>query len=64
MNYLTSPYRQDDRPIAVLSVLLAGSALAEVRLTGQVLGGGQGVVVCYGMAKPVRTPLIGPPRAP
>jgi hypothetical protein len=24
------------------------------------LGGGQGVVVFYGMAKPVRTPLIGP----
>ena len=27
------------------------------------LGAGQGVVVFYGMAKPVRTPLIGPPRA-
>ena len=27
-------------------------------------GAGQGVVVFYGMAKPVRTPLIGPPRAP
>ncbi|MGD0118973.1 MAG: hypothetical protein ABSD30_12970, partial [Candidatus Binatus sp.] len=26
--------------------------------------GGQGVVVFYGMAKPVRTPQIGPPRAP
>ena len=26
-------------------------------------GAGQGVVVFYGMAKPVRTPLIGPPRA-
>jgi hypothetical protein len=26
--------------------------------------GGQGVVVFYGLAKPVRTPLIGPPRAP
>ena len=25
---------------------------------------GQGVVVFYGMAKPVRTPLIGPPRQP
>ena len=25
-------------------------------------GAGQGVVVFYGMAKPVRTPLIGPPR--
>jgi hypothetical protein len=24
------------------------------------LGGGQGVVVFYGMAKPVRTPQIGP----
>ncbi len=28
------------------------------------LGAGQGVVVFYGMAKPVRTPLIGPPRRP
>jgi hypothetical protein len=28
------------------------------------LGGGQGVMVFFGMAKPVRTPLIGPPRAP
>jgi hypothetical protein len=28
------------------------------------LGPGQGVVVFYGMAKPVKTPLIGPPRAP
>ncbi|MEH2569614.1 Vgb family protein [Bradyrhizobium sp. AZCC 2289] len=27
-------------------------------------GAGQGVVVFYGMAKPVKTPLIGPPRAP
>jgi hypothetical protein len=36
---------------------------AETFKTG-FLGGGQGVVVFYGMAKPVRTPLIGPPRAP
>jgi hypothetical protein len=28
------------------------------------LVGGQGVVVFYGMAKPVKTPLIGPPRQP
>jgi hypothetical protein len=27
-------------------------------------GAGQGVVVFYGMAKPVKTPLIGPPRTP
>jgi hypothetical protein len=26
--------------------------------------GGQGVVVFFGQAKPVRTPMIGPPRAP
>jgi hypothetical protein len=26
------------------------------------LGAGQGVVAFYGMAKPMRTPLIGPPR--
>jgi len=28
------------------------------------LGAGQGVVVFFGMAKPVKTPLIGPPRQP
>jgi hypothetical protein len=28
------------------------------------LGGGQGIVVFYGMAKPVRTPLIGPAQQP
>jgi hypothetical protein len=28
------------------------------------LGGGQGVVVFFGMAKPVKTPMIGPPRQP
>jgi hypothetical protein len=28
----------------------------------QTLGAGSGVVVFYGMAKPVRTPLMGPPR--
>ncbi len=26
--------------------------------------GGNGVTVFFGMAKPVRTPLVGPPRAP
>jgi hypothetical protein len=26
--------------------------------------GGNGTVVFYGLAKPVKTPLIGPPRAP
>jgi streptogramin lyase len=30
----------------------------------QMQGGGQGVVVFYGMAKPVRTPLIGPAQRP
>jgi hypothetical protein len=28
------------------------------------LGAGQGVVVFYGMARPVRTPLIGPVQQP
>ena len=28
------------------------------------LGAGQGLVVFYGMVKPVPTPLIGPPRLP
>ncbi len=31
---------------------------------GLQMQGGQGVVVFYGMAKPVRTPMIGPPRQP
>jgi hypothetical protein len=26
--------------------------------------GGNGTVVFFGLAKPVKTPLIGPPRAP
>ncbi len=30
----------------------------------QTQGAGQGVVVFYGMAKPVKTPMIGPPRQP
>jgi hypothetical protein len=40
------------------------AALGKVDEALSTLGGGQGVVVFYGMAKPVRTPLIGPPRAP
>lgn len=40
----------------------APAALGKVDEALQTLGGGQGVVVFYGMAKPVKTPLIGPPR--
>jgi len=40
------------------------AALDKVDEAPSTLGGGQGVVVFYGMAKPVRTPLIGPPRQP
>jgi hypothetical protein len=40
------------------------SALDRVAEPLSTLGAGQGVVVFYGMAKPVRTPLIGPPRMP
>jgi len=40
------------------------AALDKVDEALSTLGGGQGVVVFYGMAKPVRTPLIGPPRQP
>jgi hypothetical protein len=29
---------------------------------GMLAGAGQGIVVFYGMAKPVKTPLIGPAR--
>ena len=37
-------------------------ALGKVDEALQTQGAGQGVVVFYGMAKPVKTPLIGPPR--
>jgi len=39
-------------------------AMGKVDEALQTLGAGQGVVVFYGMAKPVKTPLIGPPRQP
>jgi sugar lactone lactonase YvrE len=38
------------------------AALEKVDEALSTLGGGQGVVVFYGVAKPVRTPMIGPPR--
>ncbi len=40
------------------------AALEKVDEALSTLGGGQGVVVFYGMAKPVRVPMVGPPRAP
>ena len=40
------------------------AALDRVAEPNSTLGGGQGVVVFYGMAKPVKTPLIGPVRQP
>jgi len=40
------------------------AALGHVAEPLSTLGAGQGVVVFYGMAKPVKTPLIGPPRQP
>ena len=40
------------------------AALGQVAEPLSTLGGGQGVVVFFGMGKPVRTPLIGPPRQP
>ena len=39
-------------------------AMGKVDEALQTLGAGQGVVVFYGMAKPVKTPLVGPPRQP
>jgi hypothetical protein len=39
-------------------------AFGKVDEAVQTQGAGQGVVVFYGMAKPVKTPLIGPPRQP
>jgi len=40
------------------------AALGKVDEALSALGAGQGVVVFYGMAKPVKTPLIGPPQRP
>ena len=40
------------------------AALGQVDEALSTLGAGQGVVVFYGMAKPVKVPLIGPPRQP
>jgi len=40
------------------------AALGKVDEALSTLGAGQGLVVFYGMAKPVKTPLIGPPRQP
>lgn len=40
------------------------AALGKIDEAIQTLGAGQGVVIFHGMAKPVKTPLIGPPRAP
>jgi len=40
------------------------AALGKVDEALSTLGAGQGLVVFYGMAKPVKTPLIGPPRLP
>jgi hypothetical protein len=40
------------------------AALGRVDEALQTLGAGQGVVVFHGMAKPVKTPLVGPPRQP
>ena len=40
------------------------AALGQVAEPLSTLGAGQGVVVFYGMAKPVKTPLIGPVRQP
>jgi hypothetical protein len=40
------------------------AALGKVDEALSTLGAGQGLVVFYGMAKPVKVPLIGPPRQP
>ena len=40
------------------------AALEKVDEALSTLGGGQGVVVFYGMAKPVKVPMVGPVRAP
>ncbi len=40
------------------------AALEKVDEALSTLGGGQGVVVFFGMAKPVRVPMLGPPGAP
>ncbi len=40
------------------------AALERVDEALTTLGGGQGVVVFYGMAKPVKLPMVGPVRVP
>jgi hypothetical protein len=40
------------------------AALEHVDEARTMLGGGQGLVVFYGMAKPVRVPQAGPARQP
>ena len=40
------------------------AALGRVDEALQTLGAGQGVVVFHGMAKPVKTPLVGLPQQP
>jgi hypothetical protein len=40
------------------------AALGRVPEALQTLGAAQGIVVFYGMAKPVHTPLIGPVQQP
>jgi len=54
---------QPDESFAALEQSLT-AALERVDESLSTPGGGQGVVVYYGMAKPVKTPMIGPPRAP
>jgi hypothetical protein len=51
--------RRTDAPTLVLHWLVALLLLVSLA-TGVLIAGGQGLVVFYGMAKPVRTPLIGP----
>ncbi len=41
-----------------------GAVLGQVAESRSTLGAGQGVVCFYGLAKPVRTPLIGPVQQP
>jgi hypothetical protein len=58
--------------LAVSGLLLAVPTFAADTLRGQVLGGetlstlgsGQRVTVFFGMGKPVKTPMIGPAKAP
>jgi hypothetical protein len=50
--------------VPATKIYVALGATGTVGQSAETRGGGQGVVVFYGLAKPVHTPLIGPVQQP